>query len=74
MMHEGTFSVPLGIAIQDGNYIGVTNSEAILKERVNIVPMLHAFARDFLRVDYMFWVNQEPYFEQDVLPCFTSSR
>lgn len=74
MMHESTFNVPLGIAIQDGNYIGLTNSEEIQKERENIVPLLHAFARDFLRVDYMFWVNQEPYFEQDVLPCFTPSR
>lgn len=36
----------------------------------NVVPLLHAFAKDFLKVDYMFWVNQEPYFEEDVIPCF----
>jgi hypothetical protein len=31
--------------------------------------MLHAFAKDFLKVDYMFWAHQEPYFTEDVLPC-----
>ncbi len=79
-MHEGQFTVPLGIAIQDGNYIGKTGSDLDYAEdddkgdtnRKNIVPMLHAFAKDFLKVDYMFWVNQKPYFEEDVLPCFTN--
>ncbi|MBN1931665.1 MAG: hypothetical protein JW786_08675 [Desulfobacterales bacterium] len=70
MMHEGTYHVPLGIAVQDGNYIGQTGSDLILFDRKNIVPLLHAFAKDFLKVRYMFWVNQEPYFQQDVLPCF----
>lgn len=77
-MHEGTFSVPLGIAIQDGNYIGKTgadsdyNSKKDQREmtRKNIVPMLHAFAKDFLKVDYMFWANQQPYFDEDVIGCF----
>jgi hypothetical protein len=31
--------------------------------------MLYEFARDFMKVDYMFWVDQKPYFEEDVLPC-----
>jgi hypothetical protein len=70
MMHEGDFSVPLGIAIQDGNYVGQTNSDEVRNKRVSLVPKLHAFAEDFLKVDYMFWVNQTPYFEEDVLPCF----
>jgi hypothetical protein len=65
--------VPLAIAIQDGNYVGETNSERLSPERENIVPMLHAFARDFLGVSYLFWVDQAPYFEEDVLPCFTTS-
>lgn len=77
LMHEGKFTVPLGIAIQDGNYIGKTGADADYNEhaapasgaRKNIVPMLHGFAKDFLKVSYMFWVNQEPYFTEDVLPC-----
>lgn len=74
LMHEGQFDVPLGIAVQDGNYIGETNSNQILGERRNLVPMLHGFAADFLKVDYMFWVNQEPYFTQDVLPCLAPAK
>ena len=71
MMHENKFTVPLGIAVQDGNYIGLTGSEkSAAGERKNIVPLLHAFAQDFMRVNYMFWVNQEPYFKEDVLSCF----
>lgn len=70
MMHESSYHVPLGIAVQDGNYIGTTASDAVVTQRHNLVPALHAFAQDFLKVNYMFWVNQEPYFEEDVLPCF----
>ncbi len=70
MMHEGTFSVPIGIAIQDGNYIAQTNTKEIQDSRISLVPKLHAFAQDFLKADYIFWVNQEPYFEEDVLTCF----
>ena len=77
MMHENDFTVPLGIAIQDGNYIGRTGADSDYNEsedsgaigRKNIVPLLHAFANDFLRVDYMFWVHQEPYLSEDVIPC-----
>lgn len=74
MMHEHDYSVPLGIAVQDGNYIGVTGADGeiageIRRERSNRVPMLYEFARDFMGVDYIFWVDQAPYFEEDVLPC-----
>lgn len=80
MMHEGTFSVPIGIAIQDGNYIGKTGADSDYHEnqdkglitRKSKVPLLHRFAKDFLKVDYLFWVNQAPYFKEDVLPCFTN--
>jgi hypothetical protein len=80
LMHEGKFTVPLGIAIQDGNYTGKTGAdpdyneylEKGKKSRTNIVPLLHGFAKDFLKVRYMFWVNQDPYFKEDVMPCFIS--
>lgn len=74
MMHEGHYSVPLGIAVQDGNYMGETgeiSDQANKGEHENIVPLLHAFAKDFLKINYMFWVNQEPYFKTDVLSCFS---
>jgi hypothetical protein len=73
-MHEGQYTVPIGIAVQDGNYIGKTADEKHDTENKllqNLVPLLQAFAKDFLRVSYMFWVNQEPYFKEDVMPCFS---
>jgi len=74
MMHEGQYTVPLGIAIQDGNYIGETGDIDIEKKNSthhSIVPLLHAFAKDFLKINYMFWVDLEPYFKTDVLTCFS---
>jgi hypothetical protein len=72
MMHENHYTVPLGIAIEDGNYIGETGDATEDKTKIHesIVPLLHAFAKDFLKVNYMFWANQEPYFKEDVLSCF----
>jgi len=75
-MHEGHYTVPIGIAIQDGNYEGVTGEEVADEDAKknlpkNMVALLHSFARDFLRVKYLFWVNQAPYFERDVLSCFS---
>jgi len=77
LMHEGEFTVPLGIAIQDGNYTGKTGADKEYDEhndtgdkgRKNIVPVLFEFAKDFLDVNYIFWVNQAPYFEEDVATC-----
>jgi len=70
MMHEGTYTVPLGIAVQDGNYIEQTGNSVAVSNRTNIVPVLHAFAKDFMKVRYMFWSCEEPYFTGDVIPCF----
>lgn len=76
LMHEGHYTVPLGIAVQDGNYVGKTGAhsdydEAKDKGRKNIVPLLHGFAKDFLKVRYMFWTIQEPFFKEDVMSCFS---
>ena len=51
MMHERHFTVPLGIAVQDGNYIGETGNtdeETKKKPHNNMVPLLHGFAKDFI--------------------------
>ncbi|MGV3525421.1 MAG: hypothetical protein ACO1RX_14415 [Candidatus Sericytochromatia bacterium] len=71
LMHENRYSVPLGIAVQDGNYIGETNTDRVVPDHPNLVPALHGFAKDFMRVNYLFWAHQEPYFTQDVLPSFS---
>lgn len=79
LMHENKYSVPLGIAVQDGNYIGKTGADKDYNEKSgnkkpelkNIIPLLHAFAKDFMHINYMFWVNQAPYFNEYVIPCFS---
>ena len=78
LMHEENYLVPIGIAVQDGNYIGRTGADADYNKaigkndqsRINLVPLLHQFAKEFLKVKYLFWGNQAPYFQKDVLPCF----
>ena len=79
MMHEGvkgkSYTVPLGIAVQDGNYIGQTGNYDAAKDGItanNPVAKLYAFAKDFMGVRYMFWSTQEPYFANYVMPCFSS--
>lgn len=70
LMHEGSFTVPLGVAVQRGNYIGMTGAdvdpgESITKDgesKDTNIPLLHAFAKHFLNVQYIFWQNEEPYF------------
>jgi hypothetical protein len=77
LMHEGRYTVPIGIAVQDGNYTGTTGvdlKDKGEKAQKNIVALLHGFAKDFLRVSYMFWVNQDPYFKENVLPCFSQAK
>ena len=71
MMHEKQYIAPLGIAVQDGNYIGKTGDDSNVGHHQNIVPLLHGFAKHFLHVNYMFWANQAPYFNEDVLSCFS---
>jgi hypothetical protein len=80
MMHENKYTVPLGIAVQDGNYVGKTGADSDYNHYIstgpakseNLVPLLHAFAKDFLKVSYMFWVYQEPYFSSHLVPCINT--
>ncbi|MEM7603667.1 MAG: hypothetical protein AAF357_19920, partial [Verrucomicrobiota bacterium] len=75
LMHEHEYSVPMGIAVQRGNYIGMTGADVDPGQDIptgdlegsSDVPMLHAFAKHFLKVKYIFWQNEEPYFTRDVL-------
>ena len=77
LMHDGDFTIPLSIAVQDGNYIGKTGADQDYHEeedhgrpgRDNLVPQLHAFAKEFLRVSYIFWGHQAPYFNEDLVTC-----
>ncbi len=73
-MHELNGSIPIGIAVQDGNYTGVTGND--IKPSApwpNIVPKLYDFAKNYLKVSYIFWAAQEPFFTHDVVPFFNKN-
>lgn len=70
-MHELNGTIPIGIAVQDGNYGGKTNDDTAPQAPwPNLVPKLFEYASGYLRVNYIFWGAQEPYFSHDVVPHF----
>lgn len=52
-----------GMAVQDGN-LRQTNPKT---GRKNTVGDIVGFATDYLGLDYIFWVEEEPYFSREVL-------
>ena len=56
--------VPMGIAVQDGNYAHHPPESG----RPVTVPELVTFATGYLGARYVFWCTEEPYYTRDVLP------
>jgi hypothetical protein len=64
LIREAAGVAPNGIAVQDGNYESVnpkTGKRATIDELVE-------FATEYLKVDYIFWCTQEPYYSKDLIP------
>jgi hypothetical protein len=57
-------SVPIGIAVQDGNY---EHQNPKTGRQVTIAELI-SFASDYLKVDYLFWCTQEPYYSEQLIP------
>lgn len=53
-----------GLAVQDGN---LSEVDPATGDRVT-VGGLYRFARERLRLDYIFWGTEEPYYSREVLP------
>lgn len=53
-----------GVAVQDGN---LEDRNPHSSKRVT-VDELYLFAKDPLRLDYVFWGTQEPYYSKEILP------
>jgi len=53
-----------GVAVQDGN---LADRNPATGARVTAKDLLE-FARDSLRLDYVFWGTEEPYYSKEVLP------
>jgi hypothetical protein len=70
LISEVAGAVPTGIAVQDGNYAEVDRKTG---KRASVEQLL-AFATDNLKVDYVFWCREEPYYSSEVIPYLRRAR
>jgi hypothetical protein len=56
--------IPTGVAVQDGNY---EHKNPKTGRQVS-VPALVEFATEYLKVDYIFWCTQEPFYSKNLIP------
>lgn len=70
MIRDSAGIVPTGIAVQDGNY-AYKNPQT--GQRVTISELLE-FATSYLKVDYIFWCTQEPFYSRKLLPFLQKQR
>jgi hypothetical protein len=68
LIRESAGIIPSGIAVQDGNYGDVNRKTG---HRADIAELLK-FATDFLKVDYIFWCTEEPYYSNELIPFMQS--
>lgn len=70
LISQAAGRVPTGIAVQDGNLEEINPKT----DKPVTVGELIDFAMKNLKVDYIFWGTQEPYFSRDVVPTLTRQR
>jgi hypothetical protein len=64
LIKEAAGIVPIGIAVQDGNYGDVNPKTG----KPGSIEDLIRFATSYLQVDYLFWCMEEPYYSRDLVP------
>lgn len=64
LIRELSGIVPTGAAVQDGNY-NLINDKT--KDTVKLAEILD-FAQHYLRLNYVFWCTEEPFYSKEVLP------
>ena len=70
MIRESAGVVPTGIAVQDGNYSDVNRETG---KRAEISELLK-FATEYLKIDYVFWCTEEPYYSKELIPFMKSKK
>jgi len=70
LIRENSGTVPSGIAVQDGNYEQPNPQTG----RPVTVSELVEFATKYLKVGYIFWCTQEPYYSKEVLPLLRGAQ
>jgi hypothetical protein len=64
LIRDAAGIVPTGLAVQDGNLEEINPAT---KKPVTAAELIE-FARSYLKLDYIFWGTQEPYYSRDVIP------
>ena len=64
LIRDREASISAGLAVQSGN---LSQKNPSTGERVT-VPELYSFSADSLKLDYIFWGIQEPYYTGEILP------
>ena len=62
--------VATGVAVQDGNYGDVNRATG---KRASIDELIR-FAGDHLKLDYLFWCTEEPYYSNELIPFMQSTK
>jgi hypothetical protein len=70
LIRECAGKVPTGVAVQDGNY---THKNPKSEQPVTISELV-GFATEYLKVDYIFWCTQEPFYSKDLIPFLQAQR
>jgi len=64
LIREAAGTVPVGIAVQDGNY----DDREPKTEKLITISELFKFATEDLKVNYIFWSTEEPYYSEQLIP------
>ena len=70
LLRDCAGKVPTGIAVQDGNYQHRNPKSG----RAVTIPELIGFATEELKVDYIFWSTQEPFYSKNLIPLLQPQR
>jgi hypothetical protein len=70
LIREAAGIVPTGIAVQEGDY----EDQDPKTGKVMTIPELLKFATEYLKVDYIFWCTEEPYYSRQVIPFLKSVK
>jgi hypothetical protein len=70
LIRECAGKVPTGIAVQEGNY-QYKNPKS---EQPVTISELVGFATEYLKVDYIFWCTEEPFYSRDLIPFLQARR
>jgi len=70
LIRESAGKVPTGLAVQDGNYSDVNRETG---KRATIAELLK-FGTDELKLDYIFWCTEEPYYSQELIPFIRAAK